>query len=362
MMHPDLSTFLNVGPYSLNAAAKSKILTATLKNLTYWHIAQCEAYRKILTLQGVNTEAIFQIKDVPFIPVQLFKEFDLLSIEHGRIFKIMNSSGTTGQLTSKIYLDRETASMQTKVLSRIMGELLGSKRLPMLIIDSPSILKDRKAFSARGAGILGFSLYGLDVTYALDESMNLNFYEIAAFLRRHKGEPIFIFGFTFMVWQYFLQPLKQMEKKLSIESGILLHGGGWKKLQEQSVSAEVYRESVREIVGIDRVTNYYGMVEQTGSLFMECEAGHLHAPVYADVIMRSPQSFDVAQFGEEGIIQTLSILPQSYPGHSLLTEDMGVLLGEDDCRCGRLGKYFRILGRMAKAEIRGCSDTQEAHV
>ena len=47
----------------------------------------------------------------------------------------------------------------------------------------------------------------------------------------------------------------------------------------------------------------------------------------------------------------------SYPGHSLLTEDEGILLGEDDCRCGRLGKYFKIVGRIKNAEIRGCSDT-----
>ena len=63
--------------------------------------------------------------------------------------------------------------------------------------------------------------------------------------------------------------------------------------------------------------------------------------------------------GEQGIVQVLSPLPGSYPGHSLLTEDTGVLLGEDDCPCGRLGKYFSIIGRIPRAEIRGCSDTYE---
>jgi phenylacetate-coenzyme A ligase PaaK-like adenylate-forming protein len=356
---PDLSSWLKIEPYSLGANEKSQIMLATLRDLTCWHVSECEAYRKILTLQGINAEALFQVQNIPFIPVRLFKEFDLLSIEHQNIFKIMNSSGTTGQLTSKIYLDRETSAMQIKVLSRIMGELLGSKRLPMLIIDSPSILKDRKAFSARGAGILGFSLYGMDITYALDDSMNLDFQRIEEFINRHKGESIFIFGFTFMIWQYFLKPLKKMGKKLSIESGLLLHGGGWKKLQDQSVGADIFRKTAIDLIGINRVTNYYGMVEQTGSLFMECEAGHLHTPVFADVIIRNPKSFDVAGVGEEGIIQVLSILPLSYPGHSLITEDMGVLHGEDDCQCGRLGKHFSVLGRMAKAEIRGCSDTQE---
>ena len=62
--------------------------------------------------------------------------------------------------------------------------------------------------------------------------------------------------------------------------------------------------------------------------------------------------------GEQGIIQTLSVLPTGVSqAHSLLTEDEGILLGEDDCTCGRLGKYFKIVGRIKNAEIRGCSDT-----
>ena len=99
------------------------------------------------------------------------------------------------------------------------------------------------------------------------------------------------------------------------------------------------------------------MVEQTGSIYMECEYNYLHASNFSDIIIRNPIDFSIAKKGEIGIIQTLSILPYSYPGHSLLTEDEGVLIGEDDCKCGKLGKYFKVLGRIQNAEIRGCSDT-----
>jgi hypothetical protein len=99
------------------------------------------------------------------------------------------------------------------------------------------------------------------------------------------------------------------------------------------------------------------MVEQTGCVYMECECGHLHASIYSDVITRRMKDFSVCEYGEEGVIEVLSSLPESYPGHAILTEDVGVVLGEDDCPCGRKGKYFEIHGRMAKAEVRGCSDT-----
>ena len=99
------------------------------------------------------------------------------------------------------------------------------------------------------------------------------------------------------------------------------------------------------------------MVEQVGSVFMENSKGFLHSPNFADVIIRNPVDFSVQPLGEPGLIQVISGLPTSYPGHSLLTEDIGVLKGIDDPSVGWNGKYFKILGRAKKAELRGCSDT-----
>jgi phenylacetate-coenzyme A ligase PaaK-like adenylate-forming protein len=101
------------------------------------------------------------------------------------------------------------------------------------------------------------------------------------------------------------------------------------------------------------------MVEQTGTVYMECECGHLHAPVWSDITIRRPEDLSVAEVGETGLIQVSSLLPRSYPGHVLLTEDEGRILGEDNCPCGRKGKTFEILGRIKRAEVRGCSDTYE---
>ena len=359
MSPPDFSRWLDLEPYGTEASKKSVLLAGALSELTRWHAAKCEAYRRIVAVQGIDSEAVRTLERVPYLPVRLFKEFDLLSIDRSEVFKTMTSSGTTGQQASKIYLDRTTASLQTRVLSKLMGRLLGKNRLPMLVVDSPGMVKDRSAYSARGAAILGFALYGQDVTYALNTSMNLDLPAVEAFLDRHRDTPILIFGFTFMLWSHWVLPLQHLGKILPIQSGTVLHGGGWKKLHDQAVDNETFRMAMQSCVGCMKVVNYYGMVEQTGALFMECEEGWLHAPVYADVIIRDPHTFAAAEIGQEGIIEVLSVLPLSYPGHALITEDLGVLLGEDDCACGRLGKYFRVIGRVPEAEVRGCSDTYE---
>jgi phenylacetate-coenzyme A ligase PaaK-like adenylate-forming protein len=139
---------------------------------------------------------------------------------------------------------------------------------------------------------------------------------------------------------------------------LLIHGGGWKKLQERKVSNEVFKAALRNTFGLERVHNYYGMVEQVGGIYFECEAGWLHTPSYADVIIRDRMTLAPLATGEEGLIQVLSVLPRSYPGHSLLTEDLGTIAGEDDCPCGRMGKRFSVSGRLPRAELRGCSDTR----
>jgi len=269
----------------------------------------------------------------------------------------MTSSGTSGQAVSKIFLDKETSITQSKVLTKIVSTFIGSKRTPMIIIDSPSVLKNRNMFSARGAGILGFSIFGTKRLYALDEQMKLDIDAVVEFINQSKGQRIFLFGFTFMVYQHFINELIKNKIKIDLSKAVLIHGGGWKKLLSESVTSSEFRGILHQLCGIKSVHDYYGMVEQTGSIYMECERGFLHASIYSDIIIRRPHDFSVAAIVEAGIIQTLSVLPKSYPGHSLLTEDEGVMLGEDDCKCGRLGKYFKVIGRLKNAEIRGCSDT-----
>ena len=107
----------------------------------------------------------------------------------------MNSSGTSGQEVSKIYLDKETSLNQTKALTRIVSDYIGSKRAPMIIIDSPSVLKNRNMFSARGKRNLGFSMFASKKIYALDEEMKLDLETLKSFIDENKDSQIFIFWF-----------------------------------------------------------------------------------------------------------------------------------------------------------------------
>lgn len=357
----EFDSFLQMEPYSLDKEEKEALLLQRLNELTRFHQENCPAYARMLDSLPPSKAA--GLEAVPFLPVRLFKEMTLRSVPEEAVVKIMTSSGTSGQTASRIYLDRTTASSQQKALVKIVSSFTGSGRGPMIIIDCPSVVKDRRMFTARGAGILGFSIFGTKKLYALDDGMRLNVEGLREFLETHRREPILLFGFTFMVWQHFYRELLQLKSEgmtFDLSNCILIHGGGWKKLQSQAVSQREFHDRLKEVCGLDRIHDYYGMVEQTGCIYMQCEHGHLHASIFSDVVVRRPLDFGVCGVGEPGILQVLSTIPESYPGHSLLTEDEGTLLGEDDCPCGRKGKYFKITGRLKNAELRGCSDTYAA--
>jgi phenylacetate-coenzyme A ligase PaaK-like adenylate-forming protein len=352
----DLTDVMQWPVYGLDPAIKSSLLLDELNALTTHHANGCESYQDILKKLWVRCEAK-DLKDIPFLPVRLFKHERLLSVPTEDVVKTMTSSGTSGQSVSQIFLDKKTAAMQIKVLSKIMANFVGTQRLPMLVIDCRATVSDRLRFSARTAGILGFSMFGRDVVYALDDDMTLNIDRVQQFLDKYAEQPLLIFGFTFMIWKHLVESLQMSHSTLNLDQGILIHGGGWKQLEDQAVSAEEFKSQLKSVTGISRVHNYYGMVEQTGSIFMECEQGFLHASAWADVLVRDPLDFKVLPLGQSGLIQLLSLIPHSYPGHSLLSEDEGVIGGLDGCACGRRGTFFKVLGRIQQAEKRGCSDT-----
>ncbi|MBN1870850.1 MAG: acyl-protein synthetase [Candidatus Omnitrophica bacterium] len=352
----NLERFFQEEPFAWGADEKNGILSDALWKLTEKHRKACEMYRRILEALPNGTFNSKRIDQVPTLPIGLFKRYDLKSVSPKAVVRVLTSSGTTSQTVSRIFLDKETSVLQTKALTCIMRSFIGPKRLPMILVDSQNVLERKDSMNARGAGLVGLSLFGRDHFYMLDESMRVRWEELGAFLKEHAGEKILIFGFTSMIWQYFLEEARAGKRDISVRNGLLVHGGGWKKLQSLGISNDEFKKAIRNQFQIEQIHNFYGMAEQVGSIFMECERGYLHVPNCSDIIIRDGRSLEALRNRKKGIIQVLSVLPQSYPGHSLLTEDEGMIEGEDDCRCGRKGKYFQVLGRLPQVELRGCSD------
>lgn len=319
-------------------------------------------YKNLVKHWPIELKHIQNIYELPFLPVTVFKSSEKLTlVDESKVLRTVSSSATSGQTPSTIPLDRETAKRMSLSVSRIYQHFIGSKRRPLLVVDVAQSKSDH-GISARSAAIRSLLPYASKVHYALIpkdcDEFEIDHEVIEEFQNKYGEEDVLIYGFTTIVWKHFFQAIKKSRFKISLPHAILLHSGGWKKLEKEKVKKSEFNQQIAEILG-NRPTNildFYGMAENVGVIYPDCEFGNKHVPLFADVIIRDPITFRPAEPGHPGIIQVCSILPTSFPGHLLLTQDMGLAVGYDNCQCSRKGISFRLQGRVPKSEIRGCGN------
>jgi phenylacetate-coenzyme A ligase PaaK-like adenylate-forming protein len=349
----DLNKYLELEPYSLKDIVKKKYFFSIINQLTNTHYKNSTKYKKLL--KYLNYKKSKKIEDLPFIPTNIFKKFEIKSVKDNEIVKVLKSSGTSGS-PSKIFLDKFNAQNQRIILGKIVSNILGKNRLPMLIVDKNLIKRPQKSFSARVAAINGFSIFGKDPHFLLNDDGEIDYKNLNKFIDRHHKEKIFIFGFTSFVYENLIKKLDKSKFNKDLSNSILIHGGGWKKMENKKITNVQFKKDFKNKFKIKKIHNYYGLVEQTGSIFFDCEkCGCFITSIFSDVIVRD-SNFKVTEDGKSGIIQLLSVLPTSYPGHNLLTEDEGKIIVSNKCECSSKGKRFIVIGRNKESEIRGCSD------
>ena len=346
--------FKDIEPFSLNKDEKYSFFIKEINLLNQYHYKNSYEYKRIIN--SLKYKLISKnLTEIPFIPVRLFKEFNLLSVSRKNVFKVLQSSGTSGSLQSKIYLDRENAKNQTQVLSKILSTIIGLKRLPMLIIDQNPKTNDKNVLSAKSAAINGFSVFGRNHTFLLNQTNEVDYDLLNNFLENFGNDKFLLFGFTSSVYENLYKKLSIKKCNKSFSNGILLHGGGWKKMENIKVNNLDFKKGLKKKINLKNIYNYYGLVEQIGSIFFECEkCSCFITSIFSEVIVRD-KFLNVAKKGEKGFLQLISLLPKSYPGHSILTEDIGEIIN-NDCSCKKFGTRFLVHGRSVKSEVRGCSD------
>ena len=334
--------------YSLPQAEKTHLLAAEFSRLSEHHRDNCEAYRRILAVVHPNSVDTADVTAVPWLPVHLFKSHELRSIPAEAVFKTLTSSGTTSSGVSRILLDADSAARQTRALASIMTCALGPERLPMIIVDSRSTIRDRRSFSARGAGILGMATFGRDHFYALDDAMQLDRAGLHAFLetpRRPAAASVRLHVHGLAV------PLRGARRRRDRPRRTAI-ARPQRRLEEAAGRARSTtpssRAALRGARGTRRgCTTSTAWSSRSASVFLECEDGLLHAPNFADVIIRDPDLGACRATGSPASSKSSARCRRSYPGHSLLTEDLGVVLAEDDCALRQArASAFAITGRV----------------
>lgn len=337
--------------HGLRQEDKDARLSEALAALTQHHRAACAAYRRITDVLAGGERRYARLAELPWLPVGLFRSHELRSVPAAEVVTTVSVVG--GGPSAGIHLDRATAARSTRAIERVARALLGAAPLPMLMIERGGLVAGEPR-SARAGGIRALSALASEVCFALDAGGELDQAAVEGFLATHGARPFAMVGHTASVWEQFYPAIASWG--LDLSHGTLLHSGGRRRLTVQVIDNATLKAKLATAAGLTRIHNVYGLGEQPGAVLVEGEDGLLYPPAFADVVIRDPMTFDELPTGKAGVVQMVSALPTSYPGHSLLTEDLGVVERVDVDVCGRLGKAVRIIGRAPHHRARGAGE------
>lgn len=356
---------INISPYALDRVQKGDLFSEALLDEIKFHYDNNEQYKNFCKNKGFDPHS-FQgdLDQIPPIAVSVFKDLgkDLKSIPDSEVKLTLQSSATSG-IPSTVVLDKITAKRQGKVMVKVIKDFIGAERKPFIIVDVSPEPENIQFLGARYAAIGGYLNFASDVNYALntesDKSVSFNVEKTKAFIAaQDRDTPIIVFGFTYMLYAQVVKPLLDKGITFNLPKGSkIIHIGGWKKLESEKIGKEQFNQAMSKLFSVKEahVIDIYGFTEQMGLNYPDCECGWKHTPVYSEIIVRDPATREIKVDGQEGVLEFLSPIPHSYPGNVVLTDDVGVV-NQDPCPFGRHGTRFKILGRLKKAEVRGCGD------
>jgi hypothetical protein len=360
-----IDDLLRLPPYASRPGEHKDLLRSAVREAIQHHYAACPAFARWYSKRGPDPAAeITDLANIPFFPVSTFKRLSLESVREQDVVRVLRSSATSSQVPSRVVLDRITRDRQMRTLAVLMSALMGSTRRPFIVLDAGGGQGVDVELSARVAGLRGYLMMASETHYALDagDGLELNADRLETMLDsfRARQVPVCLIGYTYMLYQYVVAPLARAGRRMALPDGsMVLHFGGWKRLESQAVDRGRLNAAVEQVFGMNEpcVRDVYGFTEQLGVIYPDDGSGIRMAPVYSEVIVRDPITLRPLPPGEPGLLEFITPLPHSYPGIALLVDDIGRIVSGDEGPDGRFGTRFEVLGRARGAEIRGCGDT-----
>ena len=340
------------------------LFNAALHEAVERHYSQCREYRNYLEYNHFHSDQItenFDLEQLPWLLINIFKEWELLSVEREKILHHFTSSGTTGQ-KSQIFFDEGSFSRGLRMVTQTFkAHSLYNPSLAvnyLLFADQPTE-QNRKGTAYTDMNITRMTAQH-EIFYALRGSATGSTFaedETLATLKRFAEQaplyPLRIVGFPAFLYRT-VKHLETSRTQLSLGSqSFILTGGGW-KTENQALSKQELISYFSHWLGIpeSNIRDSYGMVEH-GVPYVECEQHHLHIPIYARALVRNFWDLTPSPMGEPGLLQLITPYMTSQPNVSLLTLDKAIM--SQRCQCGRRAPYIEILGRAAIRKNKGCA-------
>lgn len=289
-------------------------------------------YKTYLSHLNKSVDDVHTLEQIPFLPIQFFKNYELIS-GHRPVEKVFSSSGTTGMVTSKHHVT--DLSLYHYSLEKCFEQFYGPLTdytifalLPSYLERSGSSLIDMVEFWIEKSNHpkSGFYLYNHDDLYN--------------HLLEHEktGRKAILIGVSFALLDF-------VEKfQMNLKNTIVMETGGMKGRKK-----EITRQELHEVLstgfGTREIHSEYGMTELLSQAYSKGDLS-FKTPQWMKLMIRETEDpFTFVEEGKTGGVNVID-LANYYSISFIATDDLGKKINANQ---------FEILGRFDHTDVRGCN-------
>lgn len=291
-----------------------------------------EVYKNFLNFLKVDYSTIKHTDEIPFLPIQFFKKYDLISGNRA-VEKVFTSSGTTGMSTSK-HLVTDLALYHyslEKCFEQFYGPLSDYTIFALL----PSYLE------RTGSSLIDMVEYWIEKSESDQSGFYLyNHDELYENLIAHEktGKKAILIGVSFALLDFV------ENYKMNLQHTIVMETGGMKG-RKKEITREELHTILKDGFGTNEIHSEYGMTELLSQGYSRGDLT-FKSPNWMRILIRETE--DPLKYVEEGKTGGVNVIDlANYNSISFIaTDDLGKKISKNQ---------FEILGRFDHSDVRGCN-------
>ncbi len=319
-----------------NIQTEQDFLNAALKTFRYQY-ENVEIYRKFVDFLKVNPDEVDRLVKIPFLPIEMFKNHQILD-KNVAADLFFQSSGTTQMNLSRHFI--ADPELYEESIYKSFEQFIGKPEEFIFLGLLPSYLERQNSSL----------IYMVD--YLMKKSAKpengyflYNHAELFELLNTLHGKKVILFGVSFALLDFLdYCHSEQSEKSLNFpENLIVIETGGMKGRKEEMTKDELL-EILQKGLKTDRIYSEYSMTELLSQAY-SLGNNEYECPNWMRIMVRNAE--DPLAYEKEGRTGAINIidLANTHSCAFIATQDLGKIVGDK----------FQVLGRIDHSDIRGCS-------
>ena len=313
---------------------ESDFQTACLETFRYQY-KNVEVYRKFVDYLKIDISTINKINDIPFLPIEMFKNHVVLD-KNSEAKNYFQSSGTTQMNRSKHHI--ADFSLYEKSIYKSFEQFIGSPEDYIFLGLLPNYSENKNSsliymvdflMKKSGKPENGYFLY--------------NHQDLFDLLQTLSDKKVILFGVSFALLD-FIDTLESQNLSISQSQNLtVIETGGMKGRKEEMTKDELLK-IFKNGFKTEKIFSEYSMTELLSQAYSLGENVY-KSPNWMRILIRNTEDpFSYVDDGKTGAINIID-LANRHSCSFIATQDLGK--SEKDT--------FQVLGRIDHSDIRGCS-------